>query len=176
MRSYLARSRPNDVPDLLIGFNIALQSRQPFKKAFRSAFRYFEDGGDWGVVAAILGVRARPLLAQLDDVIDGTGAVAQGADSEAEFTLAAAEAAGGETIDGTFNDGGNDPGNLAGPDPGGGEDPRPSPRPSPSGDVEDCQNAVDCAAKEVLPRPEPSPSPSEDEDEDGGLPGGLLGD
>jgi hypothetical protein len=174
MRKYLKRR----AVDLLIGFTVAdNDTRRPLPKSFETAFGYYDAGATWGITAAIMKVPARPVVAQLEDVILGTQVVtAGGSIEEPEFSVAAAAAAesGGP--------GAPNPGNPP-PDTGAdGEDPPPpaaenndegaeEENPPPE---EECGDVV-C---EVQRRLSPSPS-SEDEqnqDEDPGVLDGIVGD
>ena len=153
--------------DLLTAFTIATNTdASPFATAIKDAFALRDDGGEWGVVAAILRSNPRLLLADLNDIIVATGAVAGGQGDTAEFTLAAAEAADeGTTIsepppdsdDGDNGDDGNNGGNGGG---GGDEEPPEEPQECTSGPECDVQKAE----KEIRDRlggdPSPSPSPS----------------
>jgi hypothetical protein len=171
MRRYLKR-RP---VDLLIGFTVAdNDTRHPLPDSFETAFDYYDDGATWGITAAIMKVRARPVVAQLEDVILGTQVVtAGGGIEEPEFSVAAAAAAeGGEP-------GVPNPGNPP-PDRGAdGEDPPPASeentepgeeeKPPPE---EECGDVV-C---EVQRRLSPSPSNEEEnQDEDPGVLDGVVG-
>jgi hypothetical protein len=162
VRPYLKR-RP---VDLLIGFTVAQNDRdRSLKSSFKQAFHLYDDGATWGITATILNVAPRPVLAQLEDVIIGTGVVADsGTGDEPAFTVAAAEegsdpqppgqadldpGGGEDTQPGGGSDGGSgeeEPGSGGG-DGGGGEEPQ------------DCEPTdVECQARRVF---SPSPSPSD---------------
>jgi hypothetical protein len=152
--------------DLLIGFTIAEHAQKPraLKGAFRKAFRVRDDGATWGVAAAILRADPRPVVAQLEDAILGTGVVADGGTSdEAEFSVAAAQA----TDDNApisqprSGDGGGDQPPIAGEpgeeDPGGGggeEDPGDGG--GGNEEEEDCED-IECVVRRAV---SPSPSPT----------------
>lgn len=165
--SFVSRYLRRRPIDLLIGFTIAEHAAGPLKKAFHSAFGYRDQGATWGIAAAIMRVEPRPVVAQLEDVILGTGVVADGGTSdEAEFSVAAAQATednapisgadGGDTNQPIVNDpGGEDPG---GEDPGDGndgEDPDDG-EGGGGGDDEDCED-VECVVRRAI---SPSPSPT----------------
>lgn len=177
LKPYLER-RP---ADLLIGFVVAQSAQTNLEDAFERAFELYDSGARWGIVAAIMEVKAPPLLAQLERLILGTG-VAENNGGEAEFTVAAAEAAAGtdpSTGDqpddgGTAPDPGEDPGGEDPKDPGGGDPP------------DECSGGAECTAEEVVdgvlgddeeedPPPQPEPSPTEEAEDDllGGE-GGLF--
>jgi hypothetical protein len=165
MRGYL--SRPAE--DLLVAFTIADNDPDaPFKGSFTKAFRLFDDGASYGVAATILDARTRPLVAQLEELIVGTGAVA--ADGGAgSATFGDEDGDGGTTV-------------AAGEDTTTTEDGQ-----TVSGGVEgethenadDCGNVVDCGVQDVQDEipPGPSSQPEEEEDPpDGGvIPGGGGG-
>lgn len=165
MRSYLKRR----AVDLLIGFTVADNDRKrSLKESFRQAFRLYDQGATWGVTATILDVSARPVVAQLEDVILGTGVVAGGgAGDEPEFTVAAGEEGSGDQPPGqidTFDSvgggedqvGGSQTGNEEEPgdgDGGGGEE-------GGGEEEENCEPTdVECQARRVF---SPSPSPTDD--------------
>lgn len=165
MKPFLSR-RP---ADLLIGFTIAENAPDhSLRKGFLDAFELFDDGAVWGVAAGIMDVKPRPLVADLDEVILGTGIVAGGTGDTAEFSVAAASesdigsdsgstsgpvppiATGGST-DTADTDG-------AGPSDGDGDEKEPKTEPEP----DDCGNDVECALQDngVTPPPPPQPTPS----------------
>lgn len=171
LQPYLRR-RP---ADLLIGFVLAQRSERPLDEAFATAFDLYDDGARWGIVAAIMRIQPDPILAQLEQLILGTG-VAKKDGGEAAFTVAAAEAGGSGDAPAQPSDGGGgtDPG--IGQDPGGGEDPKD---PGNGGDEEppeECSGGAECTLQEINPLddedpPQPSPSPT---DQDDLLEGGLF--
>lgn len=156
--------------DLLLGFNVATQiDGMNLEKAFERAMELFEDGGSWGVIAAILHAKPRPLIAQIEKVIDATNAVAQNGQSGDAFTLSAAEGATGpvtqdpnpidDPTDPDPRDDDPDP-----PDP----DPDPDPDPEEPEEPEDCANWAECQVNDITNPgggggggdPEPDPTPS----------------
>ncbi|HWL64630.1 MAG TPA: hypothetical protein VNP73_01540, partial [Actinomycetota bacterium] len=179
MRPYLKR-RP---VDLLIGFTIANNDRDHgLAGAFKDAFGFYDRGATWGVTAAIMEVSARPVVAQLEDVILSTGVVAaDGSGEEAVFSVASAEAAdGGPAPSGPRGDAGQDPG---------GNDDRPAGLGDDEGDdgndggddddggEEECDPTdVGCQAGRVIPSPSPTDDPEEEEEEDEGLLTGVVED
>jgi hypothetical protein len=86
MRSYLDRP----VPDLLIAMSVARTTDGSFRRTFVRAFRLFDDGGQWGVVSAILGADETSLIAGLQDIILSTR-VALASGERLRFTVASAE-------------------------------------------------------------------------------------
>lgn len=166
MRSYLDR----EPSDLLIGFTIARIADGALDRAFRDAFDLYDQGARWGVAAKILDVEPRPIVAQLERLILGTG-VADGSGKNAEFTVAAADAAEtGASIDGTASSTSTsaDPGTETDqPDqPDQPDDPdRPQKPPEqPPQEPDECSSTAECAVEDVedqLPGPDPSPSPTQ---------------
>ncbi|MFP5351268.1 MAG: hypothetical protein ACLGIB_01725 [Actinomycetota bacterium] len=178
MRGYLQRKPV----DLLIGFTIARNASLELEKAFRWGFRLYDQGARWGVAAKIMEVEPRPVVAQLERLILGTGVVAaDGSGQPADFSVAAAAASetGGSTTvastdgsDPTTTGGGNDPGSG---DDGGGDD-KPNEKPTPEESPDECSNSTECTVNDILgQRPSPSPSPSSEEqgDKSGSLLDGL---
>lgn len=167
MRRYLKR-KPSD---LLIGFTIAQNADKALRPAFEKAFELFDAGARWGIAAAILEVEPRPIVAELKDLILGTG-VAAGSGDKASFDVAAAaagEAGEGDTPTTTNN---TDPGGTDPTDPG--DDPKdPSDPKDPGGDPKDpkepdeCSDGAECAVQELedelFPDEEPSPSPTNEQ-------------
>jgi hypothetical protein len=148
--------------DLLLGVTIALNTKaHPFDEALREAFSSRDDGGSWGVVAAILQSDPKLLLADLGDIIDASRVVAGGANDQAVFSVAAAQAAeSGQVADPVVqsNQTGNNPPPTSG-NPGDEDDPQPE---EPDQPPEDCSGTADCARedleKRIFPSPEPTPS------------------
>jgi len=168
MRSYLQRKPV----DLLIGFTIARNDSQKLSAAFEESFRLFDQGARWGIAAKIMDVEPRPVVAQLERLILGTGVVAAdgGGNDGADFSVAAAasgtNAATGSTDTSTPSDQSDPP-----PDDGGNEKPRPKPTEDPP---DECSNSAECTINEVLGQgPSPSPSPSSEDKESGSLLDGL---
>ena len=173
MRDYLRR-RPSD---LLIGFTIARNADGSLQNAFKDAFDYFDQGARWGVAAKLMEVQPRPIVAQLERLILGTGVVAaNGSGNRAEFTVAAADASetGGAVVP--------PPGSQ--PPPSDPSDPQPPPEDpkdpdepkDPPEDPDECTNSIECAGEDLedqLPGGgDPSPSPTSEQDR-GLLDGGL---
>ena len=170
MQPYL--SRPVD--DLLVAFTIAANDPDlSMKNSFRKAFDYFDGGASYGVAATILGARSNPLVAQLEELIVDTGAVA-------------ADGGAGTASFGPGTDGGSSAAGASGPgettttvDEGetvsgavGGETHE---------EVDDCSDVVSCGVQDVQdeidPNPGPNTGPEEEEDPDAGIvPGGGGGD
>lgn len=172
MRSYLRRKPV----DLLIGFTIARNAPKKLKPAFVQGFRLFDQGARWGVAAKIMEVEPRPVVAQLERLILGTGVVASdGSGNRADFSVAAAsgtDTSGSTAVastDGTSSTG-TSTGTQPPPDDGGNE---PKPKKSPEDPPEECSSSTECTVNEILgQRPSPSPSPSSQEKE-GSLLDGL---
>lgn len=169
MRRYLSR-KPSD---LLIGFTIAENADTPLRGTFEKAFDLFDAGARWGVAAAILEVEPRPLVAELEDLILGTGAVAAKGGGRATFDLAAANAgesgggvapsaSSGQTGPTAPQDGTDDPG--TGPtEP---NDPGTKPEKPPK-EPDECSDGAECTVQEIedelFPDEEPSPSPTNEQ-------------
>ena len=177
MRRYLQRA----TDDLLIGFTIADNSRSAsLKRAFKKAFSLHDEGGRWGLVAAILDTRPTRLVADLGDLIAATGVAGgdeQGADAP-EFTIAA----GSEVAPGSGDP--SDPTDPSDPPPDDPTDPKDPKDPKDPDPPQDCSNGPECDAQEtldeILPDDDPSPSPDGDDEDGGGgndppLTDGVLG-
>jgi hypothetical protein len=157
MKKYL--SRPT--VDLLTGFVIANNAPGSLKKNFVRAFKLFDDGAQWAVVAGILDASFKTVVAELTNVAEATGAVAGGTGGEAVFSVAAAEAVSeagpGDSVEPPPGDGGgddNDP--IAGGDDDDDDDDTDGTQASPSPQCD-----LGCRAEEVTrPLRPPSPSPS----------------
>jgi hypothetical protein len=157
MKKYL--SRPT--VELLTGFVVANNSPGSLKKNFVRAFRLFDDGAQWAVVAGILDASFKTLVAELTNVAAATGAVAGGTGSEAVFSVAGAEAVSdagpGDTVVPPPGSGNDDDDNTIDDDDDDDDDDdgnvvEPSPSP-------EC--GISCTAEEVTrPLRPPSPSPS----------------
>ncbi len=167
MRSYLRRKPV----DLLIGFTIARNAPQRLKPAFKRGFRLFDQGARWGVAAKIMEVEPRPVVAQLERLILGTGVVASdGSGNRANFSVAAAsgsDTSGSTAVastDGTSSTG-TSTGSQPPPDDG---DNEPKPKKSPEDPPEECSSSTECTVNEILGQ-QPSPSPSPSSDENGSL-------
>lgn len=164
MRRYLSR-KPSD---LLIGFTVARTSDRALRPTFEDAFDLFDAGARWGVAAAILEVQARPIVAQLEDLILGTGAVAASGGGNASFDLAAAAAGGSDggisssTSSGTTGSG---TGSTTTNDPNTTNSDQPKDKPkNPPKDPDECSNSAECTVQELedelFPDEEPSPTPT----------------
>jgi hypothetical protein len=156
IRPYLRRASS---VNLLIAFNIALRvQKMSLKAAFRKTFGLFERGASWGVVADIMGVTPRILIASLERIVES--ATRGRGPQDPEFTVAAAEDASspGSTSSSdsppSSGGGGGGDGNTGGG--GGGDEPPPK---DPEDPEDDCDNAVDCTVQDILPDESPSPSP-----------------
>lgn len=150
------------VKDLLIGFTIAANGKGSLKRGVKETFRLRDDGGRWGVVAAIRQAQAKALLADLGSMIVATGVVggpARTADGQADFTLAAAGSGSGAVGSTSSGPSGSTTDDSTGPTGGtkdGDEEP-PS----------DCGSSTECWQQDIekqipsLPGSSPSPSPSD---------------
>ena len=157
--SFISRYLRRRPIDLLIGFTIAENATSSLKRAFNEAFDLRDEGAAWGVAAAIMEVEPRPVIAQLEDVILGTGVVAGAGESdEAEFSVAAAQSSGDNApiSDPRSDDSvGDDPQDPVEEDPGN-EDPDDNPGEEEPGEEENCED-VECVVRRAL---SPSPSPT----------------
>ena len=158
MKRYL--SRP--VADLLVAFTIAENDPDSsFREAFIDAFKYLDAGASYGVAATILDADAKPLVAQLNNLIVGTGAVASdGGAGDATFTVGAGGASGSSAAGVGSEDEGGGTATVSGSVEG-----------ESNGDVDDCSDVVDCGVQDVEdqlpPGPGPGPGPGEEEDPPG---------
>ena len=168
MRNYLQRKPV----DLLIGFTIARNAPLRLENAFERGFRLYDQGARWGVAAKIMEVEPKPVVAQLERLILGTGVVAaDGSGNEADFSVAAAAASetGGSTA--VASTSGTDPvapadsgGNNPPPGGGGGGNEPPDEEPTPVESPDECSSSTECTVNEILGQPSPSPSPSSEEE------------
>jgi hypothetical protein len=163
--------------DLLLGFTIAMNTKAyGFGDALDTAFENRDNGGSWGVVAAI--VRSDPglLVADLNNIIDASRIVAVG-DSGPVFDAAAGQDASLGNVAPPPGGGGGDenvappPGGGGGGDDDGGGDGGGNPPEEPE-EAEDCNSNLECTVNDAgdqLPGggggggggdPEPEPSPS----------------
>ena len=147
--------------DLLTGFLIAQNTpKGSLKDQFRRAFRLFDEGAAWSVVAAIMQARIGQLVAELTDVVKVTRiAVKKSGGNEIVF------AAPGGVVDESISGPGG-PGSTIGPStkPTTGPTKKPTAGPKPTNSPSpECDNTAECAVNEVLgddPSPDPSPSSS----------------
>jgi hypothetical protein len=171
MRRYLKRA----TDELLIGFTIADNTRSgSMKRSFTRAFRLRDQGGRWGLIAAILDARTTSVVADLESIVGATG-VADGSGEtgeEPEFTLAAGEPSGpGAAGNGDLP---SDPTDPPAEVPGDPTDPK-DPKDPPEGD--DCASGPECDIQEGVDELNPlddDPSPSPDGDQPP-LTDGVLG-
>lgn len=154
VRPYLRRA----VADLMIAYTIAdTDGEAPFGASFSRAFRLHDAGAAWGLAVAIMEVKSRPMLAALEELIIGTGAVAGGAGDE--FTFATGSPGGGTGPGGSVSgpSPGGDPGVPDAPEGDGGDD---GGGPGDDGG-EECQNVIECTVQDPpIPLPDPSPDDS----------------
>lgn len=147
--------------DLLLGFTVAVNAdKMSFSDAVEQAFALRDDGGTWGVVAAILRSDPKLLLADLDAIFDASGVVADGSGGGADFSELAAEQAqaGGGPVPSDPSDPEPDDPRDGGGGGGGGQDPDPKEPDEP----EDCSNTTECRVQEIrdaLPSPGPTEGP-----------------
>lgn len=141
VRPYLGRA-PAEV---LTGFAIAEEAEGPLERSFRYSLRLRDQDGSWGVIAAIQDVKPRALVAEVEGMFEGTGALAG--------LASGVDGGSGAPVDGGATPGDSDPGggNDPGDDPGG-EDPDPDPTPTPSPPDEECEGSVvECTVDDILP-------------------------
>lgn len=159
MRRYLKKP----AIDLVLGFTVAQNARaMRFPEAVTRAFRYRDDGGSWGIVAAILRSQPRALLADLEDIIIGSRVVAGGTGNDAEFTVAAAQAAALGTAPQPIEDGSGTTSttDTSSGDGGGGGGGGGTEEPEDPEEPEECTSGPECDVQEVRDRILPSPSPT----------------
>ncbi len=155
MKRYLSKSPTA----LLVAFVIASHTDMPLEKAFRRAFSLFEAGAKWGVVAKILGADFNFLIADLEDIVLGTTAVAGGSGGRAAFTVAAAEAAEAPTAGAVSAPGPRQPP----PDADGPPDersPKDDDKKKPKEPADECSDVVECAEEDIKDKLQPSPTPT----------------
>ena len=145
--------------DLLTGFLIAQNTPKGSLRAqFQRAFRLFDEGAAWSVVAAIMDARISQLVAELTDVVKVTRiAVKKSGGNEVVF---AASGVVDETVTGPGGQPTSGTTSTPAPPPTTKPTPGKSPTNSPS---PECGNTAECAVNEVLgddPSPDPSPSSS----------------
>lgn len=165
MKAHLKRP----TAELLIGFTVGQNARSmKLASGVDQAFDLRDDGGQWGIVAAILDSRPRPLLADLESVVVAAAGGGSGDSNAPEFTLASAAQASGEAPPSgtaaapstTQPSDTTDPGTTA---PGGGGGGGGSPDDEPN----DCTSGPDCDTDDfdlpdLIPSSEPSPTPTEE--------------
>ena len=148
--------------DLLLGFTIAINAAGgSFSDAVEQAFTLHEDGGTWGVVAAILRSDPKLLIADLEAIYDASGVAADGSGGGADFSQLAAEQA--------QAGGGSQPADPGDPYPGqppddngNGNGNGQQPPPEEPDEPEDCSNTTECRIQEIrdgLPTPGPTDDP-----------------
>ena len=153
MSRYVA-SRAYSAPDLLIGFFIAdLDPHGPRAPSLEQAFDLRREGGQWGVIATIMGVGSGPLVAGLEDLILTTGALASAPGGAAGVSNGPGPASGGgpaRTGGGTGGTTGNSggggdqgPGDTSGDSGGSGGSDDGADESGPPAE-EDCDNLIDC--------------------------------
>lgn len=139
------------VKDLLIGFTIAQNVEDGLKKAMRRTFKLRDDGGRWGIVAAIQEAKPKVLVSELSELILAATRVGGGGGAgvqEASFTLAAGS--------GTTTPGSDDP------PPPGDETEDPKDPEDPDEDPECTDDDPECVIDEVTKNlPDPGPTPSD---------------
>lgn len=172
MKGYL--KQPTE--DLLIGFTVAENSViRSLERSFEMAMGYRDNGGRWGIVASILEVKPKALVADLKSVIVATGAGGGGGQSEPQFTVASAS----DALSGS-GPGGGTLGSPDDPDGGGDGGDKPKDKKKPPGDASDCGEGLECDIEELqdqLPGGgDPSPSPTEDSKGGGSVTTGVLDD
>lgn len=145
--------------DLLLGFTVAMNANKtPFSSAIDDAFGYRDEGGSWGVIAAIMHSNTKVLVADLNDIVAASRVVAGGTGGDAVFSVAAAEAAGS-----------GNPGAPTDPNPpSDDDDAQPPPDdddenepPPPDQEPDECTSGPECDAQEIRDRLLPSPEPTD---------------
>jgi hypothetical protein len=134
------------VPDLMIGFSIARTSAGRLKDTFRRARSLHEEGGRWGLIAAILEARERALLAELGRTILSSGVLAGGSAGEGPTFAAgpaqeAASSTSGSPGSGGTTSGAPPPSGGQGPGKGGGE-PTQDPCADPLANPQECVEEI----------------------------------
>lgn len=158
MKKYLRRP----AIDLLLGFTIAINTKSyDFGEALDTAFTNRDEGGSWGVVAAILRADAKLLVTDLNNIIHASRIVAGGNEGPVFDAAAAQDASSGNVAPPPGGGGGGGDEQVAPPpDDGDGKQPQEPDK------AEDCTDQIDCAANDAVdkipppPGPEPEPSPS----------------
>ena len=155
MRPFLRRP----AGQLLIGLSIAANSDPGLRPGFVRGMDLFDQGGAWGIVAAILRAEnVRAVVAEVRGAIEDTGTVAGGQRSEPDFVASTgAGSSGGDGDPASGDDGGTGGGDGGGGDELGDEpsDPQPAPTP-PEDECED--NTVGCTLAGLGVQPAPSPT------------------
>ena len=150
--------------DLLVGFTVAINAESmSFADAVRQTFKLHDDGGTWGVVAAILRSDPKLLIADLEAIYDASGVAADGSGGAADFSQLAAEQAqeggGSEPSDPTDPSDPQPPQEPPGGGGGGGGGNQP---PDEADEPEDCSNTTECRVQEIRDEVLPSPAPTDD--------------
>ena len=164
MRPYL--SRP--VTDLLVAFTIAENAPGTPKASFQDAFDYMDEGASYGVAATILRAKSNNMVAQLEELIVGTGAVAgDGGTGDASF--------GGDdgSVTTAAGSSGDDPGTEAQGETVSGEVGGEAEE-----NVDDCSDVVTCGVDDVQDELPPGPNSGSEQEEDPPddiVPGGAGG-
>jgi hypothetical protein len=171
MKKYLGQT---SAVDLLLGFTVAMNTKAyGFGDALDTAFENRDNGGSWGVVAAIVRSDPRLLVADLNNIIDASRIVAAG-DSAPVFDAAAGQDASLGNVAPPPGGGGDDevvaPPPGGGGDDGGGDDGGSENPPEEPEEAEDCSSNLECTVNDAgdqLPGggggggdPDPEPSPS----------------
>jgi hypothetical protein len=161
MRAHLNHRPAN----LLVALTIAHSAPGSMSAAFRDAIDLYEQGARWGVAAAILGAKPRPLLANINELVARSGlAGGQGAGSLARSIGTGSGPNGSQGgRNGAFGpgDGSDDPSDGPGgpgdpndptndPPGGGGNDPK-DPGEKPPEPPEECTNDIECTIQDIEP-------------------------
>lgn len=132
--------------DVLTGFAIAEKTDRPLERAFLYSLRLRDQDGSWGVIAAIQQVKPRALVAEIEGMFEGSGALAEalgGSTGDGE---------GAPAGDGTTPGGGDGPDGNDGPGNDGPGDDDPGPTPTPSPTPTECEGSVaECTLNDILP-------------------------
>lgn len=151
MRPYVRAYAP---ADLFVAYAIAERASGPTARAFRDAFALHEDDGSWGVIAAIMEVEPKPLVAGLEKLFLDTGVVTD----DAPKVRPAAVVSRAEPSDTASSR--RPPAGAEQPPPRESEKQppqqpeKPDDKPKdPDDPEEECEGTIDCAAQE-LPLPD----------------------
>ena len=156
VKSYLRRKPA----DLLIAFTIAdTDKNRSFRNSFARSFTLHDEGAAWGLAVAIMDVRSGGMVAALERLIVGTGALAGGEGGDFGFVAAGGPSGTGGTEPGGDTSGeaptdsdSNTPGT-----PGGGDGDGDG-GPTDDGGGDECENVIDCTIQDPpVPLPEVSP-------------------
>ena len=163
MKPYMKR----DPINLLVGFTIAAHDDGPLASSFRRAFSLYDQGAEWAVAGAIMGIDLELVVADLEDIANVAVAAASGGNDS--FTAAQAALANSGQPPGP----GDPP--PTGPPPSDAPPTEPPPTKPPTEDPDppdECPDFGSCTIQDVTepldPSPSPTPKPTDDPGEDEG--------